>query len=142
VERIGDELRGELARFGPAAGMAELVAAWPAAVGEQIARNAWPARVARDGTVHVHTSDSVWAFELGQRAPEIAARLGVPKLRFAAGPLPAQAPPAPQEAALTRVEPGERELAQARELVAGIGDVQLRELVARAAAVSLARAAE
>jgi hypothetical protein len=121
--------------------MAELVAAWPSAVGEQIARNAWPARIARDGTVHVHTSDSVWAFELGHRAPEIAARLGVPKLRFAAGPLPAAASPESEQITPPRVEPGERERAQALEIVAGIGDVELRELVARAVAASLARRA-
>ncbi len=78
----------ELARFGPQAGMAELVERWPAAVGDGIARNAWPARIARDGTVHVNTADSVWAFELGQRAAEIAERLGVPRVRFAPGPLP------------------------------------------------------
>ena len=68
--------------------MAEFVERWPPSVGETIARNAWPARIARDGTVHVNTADSVWAFELGQRAREIAERLGVPKLRFAPGPLP------------------------------------------------------
>ena len=51
--------------------MAELLERWPGAVGPQIARFAWPARIARDGTVHVATSDSVWAFELGQRAEEI-----------------------------------------------------------------------
>ena len=68
--------------------MAELVEQWPGVVGEAIARNAWPARIARDGTVHINTADSVWAFELGQKAAEIAGKLGVEKLRFAAGPLP------------------------------------------------------
>ena len=68
--------------------MADLVERWPQAVGEAIARNAWPARIARDGTVHVNTADSVWAFELGHRAAEIAEKLGVPKVRFAPGPLP------------------------------------------------------
>ena len=43
--------------------MGETVAAWPSAVGEEIARNAWPARFARDGTLIVNTRDSVWAFE-------------------------------------------------------------------------------
>ena len=57
--------------------MAELVERWPDAVGEAIARNAWPARIARDGTVHVNTADSVWAFELGQKASEIAGSLGL-----------------------------------------------------------------
>ncbi|TML50999.1 MAG: DUF721 domain-containing protein [Actinobacteria bacterium] len=87
-------MRKELGRFGPQAGMPELVERWPAAVGPAIARNAWPARIAKDGTVHVNTADSVWAFELGQRAREIEARLGVPKLRFAPGPLPEAAPEA------------------------------------------------
>ena len=88
LDPLGRQIRSELSRFGPQAGMAELVERWPAIVGEAIARNAWPARIARDGTVHVNTADSVWAFELGHRAAEIAARLGVPKVRFAPGPLP------------------------------------------------------
>src|SRR6476659_4122345 len=88
MDPLGPDIRSELARFGPQAGMAELVERWPAAVGEAIARNAWPARIARDGTVHINTADSVWAFELAQRAREIAERLRAPKVRFAPGPLP------------------------------------------------------
>jgi hypothetical protein len=71
--------------------MAELLERWPGTVGEAIARNAWPARIARDGTVHVSTADSVWAFELGQRSKEIAERLGVPRLRLGPGPRPGPA---------------------------------------------------
>jgi predicted nucleic acid-binding Zn ribbon protein len=67
----------ELSRFGPQAGLGEVLALWPEAVGDAIARNAWPARIARDGTVHINTADSIWAFELGHQATEIAARLGV-----------------------------------------------------------------
>src|ERR671925_2451405 len=88
MERIGDEVRRELARFGPAAGMTEIVAAWPEAVGEAIAQNAWPARIGRDGTLHVHTADAIWAFELTQKAVEIAERVGVERIRFAPGPIP------------------------------------------------------
>src|SRR5262249_8620143 len=58
MDRLGPEIDSELARFGPQAGMAELVERWPAVVGPAIARNAWPARIARDGTVHVNTADS------------------------------------------------------------------------------------
>src|SRR3954471_128894 len=101
VDPLGSEIRAELARFGPQAGMAELVERWPGVVGDAIARNAWPARIARDGTVHVNTADSVWAFELGQRAGEIAAKLDVPRLRFAPGPLPE----AGEEAAEDAVRP-------------------------------------
>jgi hypothetical protein len=43
-EPIGEYVRRELKRFGPSGAMAEIVRAWPAAVGESIARNAWPAR--------------------------------------------------------------------------------------------------
>src|SRR5437763_11406332 len=96
MERIGDEVRRELARFGPSAGMTEIVAAWPQAVGEAIAQNAWPARIGRDGTLYVHTADSIWAFELGQRAAEVAERAGVKAVRFLPGPLPE---PAAEEAA-------------------------------------------
>jgi hypothetical protein len=129
-------VRGELSRFGPQAGMAELVEAWPAAVGPQIARFAWPARIARDGTVHIHTADSVWAFELGHRAAEIAGRLGVTKLRFAPGPLPEAAE---EERVPVAVEPTPEDEAQATALAAAIDDEKLRESVQKAVKLSLAR---
>ena len=69
MERIGEDVERQLGRFDGGGAMPRIVAAWPAAVGDEVARNAWPARVARDGTLHVHTSSSVWAFELGQLAP-------------------------------------------------------------------------
>ena len=75
-ERIGDEVQRELSRFGPAEGMTEIVRAWPSVMGEQIARNAWPARISRDGKLHVATSSSAWAFELAQLEPKLLERLG------------------------------------------------------------------
>jgi len=141
MDRIRDAVRSELGRFGPAAGMAELVAAWPEVVGEGIARNAWPARVARDGTLHVNALDSVWAFELQQRAGEIAHRLGVPAVRFVPGPVPEPALEPAAEAGRDRIEPTERDRLQGEALAAPIEDPELREAVARAAAASLARAA-
>jgi hypothetical protein len=116
--------------------MAELVERWPATVGDSIARNAWPARIARDGTVHAHTTDSVWAFELGQRAEEIAARLGVPRLRFAPGPLPEPAAEPPVEKPV-EVTPEDAELAAA--IASSIDDEKLRESVQKAVSLSLAR---
>jgi hypothetical protein len=116
--------------------MPELVDAWPAAVGPQIARFAWPARIARDGTVHVHTADSVWAFELGHRAAEIATRLGVEKLRFAPGPLPEAAV---EEVVREAVEPTAEEDRVARDVAAQIEDEKLRESVQKAVRLSLAR---
>jgi hypothetical protein len=135
MDKLGDEVRRELGRFGPQAGMAELVERWPAIVGEPIARFAWPARIARDGTVHVHTADSVWAFELGHRAGEIASRLGVTTIRFAPGPLPEATP----ERVVEAVEPTPEDDARARELAAPIADEKLRESVQKAVRLSLAR---
>lgn len=140
MERLGADLGRELARFGPQGRIGELTTAWAEAVGEGIARNAWPARVARDGTLHVHTVDAVWAFELTQHASEIAARVGVPALRFAPGPLPAAAE-APAADAEPPVVPAREDVERAAALAASIEDEELRSLVARAAAASLARAA-
>jgi hypothetical protein len=140
MERLGADLERELARFGPQGRIGELVAGWPEAVGEAIARNAWPARVTRDGTLHVNTVDAVWAFELTQHAADVAARVGVPAIRFTPGPLPAPEaePPAP---AAPAVVPGREDVERAASLAAPIEDEELRALVARAAAASLARAA-
>ncbi len=115
--------------------MAELVEQWPAAVGDAIARNAWPARIARDGTVHVNTADSIWAFELGQRAAEIGGRLGVAKLRFAPGPLPE----ADDERVAEPLRPTADEERRAEALASAIGDEKLRESVQKAVRLSLAR---
>ena len=95
MERIGGEVRRELGRFGPAGAMPDLVTAWPGAVGATVAANAWPARIARDGTLHVNAGSSTSAFELQQLEAEIAGRLhgalgdaAPQRLRFAPGPLP------------------------------------------------------
>ena len=149
MDRIGSDVRRELGRFGPVGAMPELVAAWPAAVGEMVAANAWPARVARDGTLHVNASSSTWAFELQQLEAEIAARLreavgeAAPRrLRFAPGPLP-EALPEPDPA--SRAAPPEPTLDQAREAhewAAAIASENLRKTVEKAARMSLARAAD
>jgi predicted nucleic acid-binding Zn ribbon protein len=143
MDRVGDAVGRELRRFGPAAGMAPFVEAWPAAVGDVIARNAWPARLARDGTLHVHTRDSIWAFELKSRAEEIRGRLGEQaprRLAFAPGPIP-EPLETPSEGARTSVpRPGPEHLAKAESLVRVIRDEDLRKVVAKAAALSLAKA--
>jgi hypothetical protein len=119
-------------------GLAELVDRWPDVAGPAIARNAWPARIGRDGTLHVATADSIWAFELGHRAAEIAERLGVAKVRFAPGPLPSRAVPAAPDAAPA---PGPDELRQAAEIAASVADENLRESVQKAVSFGLARRA-
>ena len=147
-ERIGDEVRRELKRFGPTGAMAEIVRAWPDAVGDSIARNAWPARVARDGTLHVATSSATWAYELGLLAADIQGRLAAAldvdaptALRFAPGKLPEPPAPAPEEAPVEPLRPSAREWREAGRLAASIEDENLRKIVAKAAAASLASAA-
>ena len=96
MERLDRQIRRELGRFGPMDGdMTAIVRVWTAAVGETVARNACPARLARDGTLHVNTASATWAFELGSLAPTILEQLrnelgeaAPPKLRFAPGPIP------------------------------------------------------
>jgi hypothetical protein len=146
VERLGGEIKRELGRFGPQGGMPELLEAWPEAVGEMIVANAWPARFARDGTLHVNTSSSAWAFELAQLAPEIGERLraklgeSAPKaLRFAVGHLPEASGPEASEHRSAVPEPSAEALQRAAELTAEIGDEELRERVARAVALGLSK---
>jgi hypothetical protein len=145
-ERIGDDVRREFGRFGPAGAIADVVAAWPDAVGDQIAQNAWPARIARDGTLHVATSSSAWAFELGMLEDDIRGRLadalgaGAPsKLRFAPGPLPEPDVPERDSAAAPPPAVTHQHEQAGEELAAQISDENLRKVVARAAAASLAR---
>ena len=144
MDRLGDDVRAQLARFGPQAAIGRIAEAWPDAVGERIARNAWPARIARDGTLHVHTSSSTWAFELEHLTSTIRERLGglaPSKLRFAPGPLPeSETPSCLEEASCDIPQPTAVDRDMAAELTAEIGDEKLRKLVARAAAASLSRA--
>jgi Dna[CI] antecedent, DciA len=146
MERLGDSLDQELRRFGATGSMPAIVAAWPGAVGEEVARNAWPARISREGVLHVNTSSSAWAFELTQLAAVVLEQLSTgldeaPKgLRFAPGHLPEPAVATADEAPLRPAEPSPEQLAEARELASPIADDELRERVAKAAALSLATA--
>jgi Dna[CI] antecedent, DciA len=143
MDRVGDDVRRELRRFGPGEGMAAVVEVWPAVVGGEIARNAWPARLARDGTLHIHTRDSIWAFELQGRADEIRARLAdlaPARLAFAPGPIPEPAEPAPDERRARVAEPTAEHRARADSLTRAIRDEDLRKVVAKTVALSLANA--
>ncbi len=149
MERIGSEVRSVVSALGPGGAMPEVLAAWPDAVGEQIARNAWPARIARDGTLHVSASSSAWAFELSQLVGEIAARLqqalgeaSPRRLRFTPGPLPERPPEGGERVKKERRNPSSAEREQAERLTSEIGDEDLRKLVAKAAAESLARGSD
>lgn len=154
MERIGNEVERRLAQTGGSEGLAltEITRAWPAAVGSAIARNAWPLRVGKDRTLHVATSSATWAFELDRMSPDIVARLremlgeeGPPRVRFRPGPVPEHGPEHSREVSTkTRegtVEPSPETAEAAASAAASIDDVDLRELVARAARASLAKSA-
>jgi predicted nucleic acid-binding Zn ribbon protein len=146
MERLGDGVKRELARFGAVEGMVELVECWPRAAGAEIARNAWPARLARDGTLHISTASAAWAFELAHLEGRLLTRLTeelagpAPKrLRFAVGRLPEPAHDPAKESRRPSLRPAPGDVERARSLTSGIESSELRERIARAAAASLAR---
>ena len=145
MERLDGSVRRALRRSGvPDAGLlAEVTRVWPESVGPAIARAAWPQRLGRDGTLHVTTVSSTWAFELGRMEAEVRAKLAAslgdaapPTLRFVPGPVPA--PAALEEAPPPPAPPTAEEVSAAAALSAAIEDPVLREAVRKAAAASLA----
>jgi hypothetical protein len=143
MEPLERAVAGELARFGGVPGLAPIVDAWRDAVGPEIARNAWPARLSRDGTLVVHTSSSAWAFELAHLEQRIRAQLSqvaLTKLRFVVGPLPE---PAAEPADRSRpvANPSAADMEAATSIAAPIDDENLRKVVAKAVALSLANPA-
>lgn len=150
MDHLRDDVARELTRVGggPAGGMPRIVEVWLDTVGRTIARNAWPARIARDGTLHVATSSSSWAFELQHLEPDILRRLRATaaaaapeKIRFAVGKLPELGLDDRDDVTKRAPEPGPEERAKAAEMSAVIADEELRKLVAKAAAQSLASTA-
>jgi hypothetical protein len=151
MERIGDHIEHELGRSGSrdAIPLRELTAAWPEVVGDPVARNAWPLRISRDGTLHVAAASATWAHELDLLQETILeglrARLGdvaPTKVRFATGPIPepATAPETPGAVLPKPPEVPPEIASEAAEAAAEIDDEELRELVARAARASLLKA--
>ena len=148
MERLEGQVRDELGRLGSGeAGLIGIVRAWPAAVGETLARNAWPARLQRDGTLLVHTVSSIWAFELDRMAADVLERLRAEAgedapaaLRFVPGPVPEPPAQRPSEHEQRRPEVDPEVTAAATRIAAEVEDEELRALVARAVAASLARA--
>jgi hypothetical protein len=151
MERLGREIERELSRSGGGhvLALAEITSVWPSAVGEAVARQAWPLRLARDGTLHVATSSATWAFELDRLAGEICQRLEAllgsaspGRLRFRVGPVPEPgASGRPTHAVVDAVDDSPRQPSpEATAVASAIGDAELRDLVARAAQASLDRA--
>jgi hypothetical protein len=150
VERLGDDIDRTLAASGDGTMLAltEITAVWADAVGEGVARQAWPLRVGRDGTLHVATSSATWAFELDRLAPEIGERLSAllgssapSALRFRPGPLPepARAPDDAETVAAEPPAPTPEVSAAAQAAASAIEDPNLREIVEKAARASLER---
>jgi hypothetical protein len=151
MDRLGDEIKKELSRGGSrdAVPLAAVTSAWPDAVGDAVARHAWPLRISRDGTLHVAVESATWAQELslleGNVLEALRGQLGETapaKLRFAVGPIPEQPAvlePVPSVPAEPPKVPPEVE-SEATSAAAAIDDPELRELVARAARTSLLRA--
>jgi len=138
MESLGDEIRAEMHRLGADSSPGDAGSAWLAAVGAEIARNAWPARTQADGTLVVHVRDAIWGFELTQRAGEISSRLpGCPRLRFVPGELP---DPVPDPASPPPVEATPEQVREAASLVAAIEDRNLRDSVAKVIKAALVRA--
>jgi hypothetical protein len=143
IDRIGTAVSRELQRFGTPAGLAPIVEAWPRAVGPEIARNAWPARIGRDGTLHVHVSASAWAFELTHLEARIRDALGQEqprRIRFTVGPLPEPVLDEPESSRRHVPEPTAADVKRAAEIAAPIADENLRKIVAKTAQLSLAKA--
>ena len=147
MEKIGKSVERVLSRSGGGTALAltEITAVWPEAVGAAVAREAWPLRVGRDGTLHVATTSSTWAFELDRLSLEIEEKLRVllgpsapEKLRYRVGPVPEPGAPSDGPAEPTAVSA--EVSAEAASLTAEIEDPELRELVARTARASLSRA--
>jgi predicted nucleic acid-binding Zn ribbon protein len=71
---LGDALEGVLRRAQPASPLAGIQAAWEAAAGERIAREATPVSE-RDGVVTVACSSALWAHELELLGGDLRGRL-------------------------------------------------------------------
>jgi hypothetical protein len=125
--------------------LVRVVRAWPAAAGDLVAREAWPARVARDGTVVVHCRSAVWASELTHLGTRLRAALEeagagpVAALRFVVGAVPERAAPA---RSVPRRDVSAGEAAAIRGWASAVRDPALRAAVEAAARASVARRAE
>ena len=148
MQRLGDNARRLLEAAG-APGVTELsatTAVWQECVGDAIARAAWPSRLSRDGTLHVSTTSSTWAFELSRLGGDITERLrmvlgdAAPQaIRFTPGPVPEPAAENPQPTRGAH-EITRQSRVEGEQIAAAIENEELRKLVARAVAASLERA--
>jgi hypothetical protein len=122
---------------------AQAFAAWIAAVPARIADNARPVRL-RKGLLTIHTATSTWAHSLGFEAEDILRRMGehrvglkVDRIIFRVGPLPPLSTSMGPEAKPRPVVPLEALPEQLARELAHVRDDDLREKIAKAAALDL-----
>jgi len=150
MERIGDQVERTLRESGGGGALAltDVTRVWREAVGDAVSRQAWPARIARDGTLQVSTSSATWAYELDRLSGEILERLGVllgderpSGLRFRVGPVPEPGGDTSEEDTAAAEPPplAPEDAVEAARAASEIEDPELREIVSRAARASLAR---
>ena len=117
-------------------------AAWPQAVGAEVARRSLPVRIKGDWLI-VHCESSTWVAELSLMERQVHAGLSrqlaeLPgRIRFEVGAVTPPEPPPPVAAPLRAATERDRE--QARQLAGDIRDEALREAVQRAIEHSLRR---
>ncbi len=142
MKRVGDLLGAMLPPSSGAELLLPILRAWPAAVGAPVAREAWPARMAQDGTLVVHVTSSLWASELQLLEELLREKLATalagpaPRLKFRVGPVPhAAAPPVAPPPPQAAVEAAER-------LSAQVEDGPLRDAVKAALERALVRSGD
>ncbi len=136
----GTAPRGSAPNLAPLRRIAE---AWPAAVGEQLAMVAQPARLTADGTLVVHARDASWTHALTLEERRILGRLA--ELLGDAAPhamkvemgVLAAAPQVPLEP--LPQPPSEETLVRADALTQQVADPRLREALRRLVAQSVER---
>jgi hypothetical protein len=140
----GDLLRRWQRAPGSGDHLAALRAAWPTAAGPVAARQSTPLRRSRAGVVTIGCASAAWAQELAARSDVLLPRLAravpgvsVVVLRFAVADHALPPEPTPAPSAPPRPTAAEREAA--RRVGAGVERSDLRALIERAAAASLAR---
>ena len=142
--RMPEPLRGDIAGAAPGASapVRRIADAWPAAVGDALARASQPARLTRDGVLVVHAADASWVHAITLEQRTILRRLGEhlgdqapAALRVEVGPVrvPEEAVDEPPMAILPEAQ------ARAVELAAGVQGEALRRALERAIAVTLSK---
>ncbi len=143
---IGELVPGALPKTQPAhVKLARLTALWERSVPPRVARAVTPVRF-RDGVLHLHTQNSVWAQEVSLLGPKLVEhmrardpRMPVEKLAPRVGPMPERVPiePEPAPLAVTPLDPKDlpSEVALALEKIA---DADLRRSLTELACAALA----